>query len=317
MATRKAIPHQRPIGLSGVTTGARGTTAQRHKAVKPSGEGLLVTLYGINGITDPDVLKVPFYFQCPPLEDFTVSESFNWTTWNTLNHGDMASPSGRTLAQINFQTLFLAYPASFTFFSAVSGVGLAHPNPRSRSAELRRIMRQGTPFGLVVGNVALYDTPDVHWGPNAAGGGGNAAVLISLDVSERAGEEDARYLNVGFQEYRDPHLTRRKLGKHTHKHGRGTPVTITVHKDGHAVEYGLTIMKEATLRKLARHFYGHPEQWRHIVKRNPALKNVSGNRNLGDWLTKVRKVKEVKVKIPKPPAHHGKKAKAKASVEDD
>jgi hypothetical protein len=286
----------------------------RRQVVTPSGEGLLVTMYSIDGLTDPDVLRVPYYFQCPPLEDFTISESFNWQTFNTLRHGDMSSPGGRSLAQINFQTLFIAYPASFTFFSGDPHSRLYRPNPRQMAADLGRIMRNGTPFGFTVNNAALYDKADVHWGPH----NGNAGVLLSLDTTERAGEADARYISASFQEYRDPHLTRRKLGKHTHKRGRNLPTSVTIRADGRAIEQGLTIFQEATLRKLARHFYGKPEQWRHIAHRNGALKNVPGNRNLGEWLTKNRKEKSIKLRIPKAPVGHQKKSrKAKAAVEED
>src|SRR4051812_19863427 len=74
-------------------------------AKPPTGEGLLVSLYGIPHITDPDVLKTPFYFQCPPLDSFTRSYAFDYGTYQTLRYGEMASPQGRRLTTITFATL--------------------------------------------------------------------------------------------------------------------------------------------------------------------------------------------------------------------
>lgn len=286
-------------------TNAKGktTVSQQATAITPVpsaalGDGLLVAIYAIPHLTDPDLLKVPFFFQCPPLDTFWRSYAYDYSTYQTLRHGEMASPQGVRLTVVSFATLFLAYQSDATF--AVT------PAPMDATRELIRILKTGTPFGLSASNHELWPAGkdalgskyDVHMGPSS----GNAAVLTSLDVEERAGEIDARYVNVSFQEYKDPRITRRRLGRgknRTANRGRKVPTTVYIDQKGTArLEGGHEVVRDADLRKLAKHFYGEQAQWRTIqaVKAN-GLKGVQGSTDLGS-VAKKRKDTSIKVRIP-------------------
>lgn len=260
----------------------------------PRGAGTLVTMRAIDDLTDKDVLETPFHFQCPPLDTFAVSYSYGYNTYQTLRHGEMITPSGRALAVVSFRTLFLSYNASWTF-------DVDRPNPLSATRALRRILHSGTPFALYVHNNDLWGRKDVHWSPK----NGNAAVLTSLDVEEAAGEPDTRYVNVSFQEYREPKLVRRRKGKRqSESRGRKLPAVILVTDktgDWKRTDPGHPRSgKNASLRDLAKHFYGEQSQWRIIAAhpKNGRLKKLAPGESIG----KAMKGKEpLKIVIPKPP----------------
>lgn len=283
----------------------------------PVGDGLLVSMYAIPDLTAPDVLAAPFHFQVPPLDSLAVQRQFNWTTWQTLRKGEFVSSGGRGLATISFNTLFVAYNASWTFQTNTDmsdrrsgrtqqAEAVVGHNPRSAANRLKAILNSGTPFGLVIGNHPLWGYNDVHWGPP----NDNAAVLTALTVEERAGEPDARYTNVSFQEYRSPELERRRKGKkrNSNKRGRDVPAVVQVAAtdteakrlaEGH--HSGQVWARATTLYGLARHFYGSQAEWRLIVSdpANSKLKNVTPSRALGEWLSS-RHEKSMKLRIPEP-----------------
>lgn len=282
-------------------------TVKHKPTTSPVGEGMLVTMYSLKGITAADVLKTPFYFQCPPIDDVTRSYAYDWQTYNTLRRGEMMQAAGRRLATISFGTLFVDQTYSWTFQRKYGSVpdpqnNLNYPNPQKMARELVQIMHSGTPFGLSVTHPKLWKRADIHWATKH----GNAAVLQSVDVSERAGELDTRYVNVSFQEYRDPKIRRRaQEGQgRDESRGRDLPVTVVVHKDSTAGvrdgerdgDEGKTF-KDVTLRKLAKFYYGEQSLWRDLAKAN-GIKNFSGDRPLGEYV-KRRKEKQIKVKVPK------------------
>lgn len=293
-AERAARYRERSTGGQGI--GGPGAAPPKES---PVGQGVLVQMYKIPHLTDPDLLRVPFYFQCPPLDSIPVSAAANWSTWQTIRRGEFISPGGRTLQRISFATLFLSYNMDWTFTHGDSDE-LISGDPQQAVRALRQILRSNTPFGLSISHEGMWSRPDVHWFP----GNGNAAVLVSLDAEERAGEPDARYTNVTFQEFRSPDLDRRRKGKrrHDHKRGRGVPTYVLVRSDGR-VEEGKAqkpITRNADLRELAKHFYGRQAGWRTIVAANPKLKNVAASRSLGSWL-RSRHVKQERIFIPELP----------------
>ena len=272
------------------------------QVIVPEGEGLLVALYGIEGLTAPDILKRPFYFQCPPLESFSVSTAFNWSTWQTISQGDMASPGGKALSTISFQTLFVEGEQTWTFRSSPERGALGVPtNPQATAARLRAIVNRGTPFGLVVGNRELWTNNDVHWGPV----NGNAAVITQADIEERVGEEDARYVSVTFQEYREPKLVRRGQGKKKSTgRSKNVPTKVVIDEGGEAREVkdgkptSRVVVHNATFQKLAKHYYGRQSDAKEIRNANDGMSNVAVTASLGAVARK-RKSKKLTLRIPK------------------
>lgn len=251
----------------------------------PSGPGLVIVLRSIKKVTSPKVLKVPFAFQCPPLESLSRDGTFAFQQYDTISRGQFNRQQGRALKTISFTTVFVDYDATFTL-TANRNIG---PNPVIEVAKLEAIRDHGTPFELVVGQQALWGRQDVHWGPRNQ----NAAVISELRVEERAGEVDARYVTVTFQEYRSVHLLRNAIGGRNvdPERGRKFPahVKLTVKGTPHSTD----------LYSLAKHFYGEQSAWRLIAKAN-GIRNWAPSRSLVDYL-KSRKESSLTLTIPSPP----------------
>ena len=239
-----------------------------------TGDGLQITLRAIPGHTNPAVLKTPFAFQCPPLETFAREGGFEFAPYTTIRKGQFNRPNGVTLETIQFDTVFVSEDASYT----VTRHPDSGPNPVELVSRLDAIRRRGTPFELMIGQRRLWRRLDVHWGPLHE----NAAVITNCRVEERHGEVDARYVNISFQEYRDPHLLRKGIGEGAGKGTRGRddlPVKLTVEAGTGAV-HGVAFKGVASLVNFAKHFYGEASMWRAIAKRNGGLKGVAPSDNL-------------------------------------
>jgi hypothetical protein len=158
-------------------------------------------------------------------------------------------------------------------------IGFKAPNPQKVAAELQRIESRLTPVLLVVWNKALYAKPDIRM----------PVTLRSLSVRERAGEPDARYFDFQFVEYRRPKMRRRGYAGHPRK--KDLPAVVQVDKYGVATEAvynnggigpGETVgtrQNPATLRMLAKYWYGQPSEWKRIAAKN-GLKNWGGSETL-------------------------------------
>jgi hypothetical protein len=261
------------------------------------GDGVQVSLYAIPELTDKRVLKEPFYFQAPPLEQLTQQYRYNWTTFSTVSKGEFSRPSGRALSSLPLSTVFVDYDAIWTNLRQTRTLG-AQPintqniarnpagryknvNPIQMVRKLILLQRSGTPFELIVGQHRLWGQQDVHWGPTNK----NAAVITDLQVEERAGEIDARYVTVTFQEYRSAGLNTRGV---LELRGRNYPKTVKV---GRAATF--------TLQDIAREAYGEGSAWRRIAKANGI--NWPGGEPLGEWITKRGENQHI-VQVPKPPS---------------
>ena len=211
-------------------------------------DGLRVSLHRIRKHTARNILKEPFRFQVPPLENFSWEQAFNWTDYDTIEEGTFSRKGGRALRVVSFETMFLDYAMPWTMWAiqpddpAWEGV----PDPLAATQDLRQIMNSGTPFRLIVNQPRLWgDAPDIEMN----------ATLRNVRVEQRAGEVDARYTNVEFVEWRDVDLHGKRKGHH-----RGLP---TRHKiDKHT---------NRTLRDLGKKYYGEASGWRRIVPANKVL----------------------------------------------
>lgn len=158
---------------------------------EPTGEGLNILMRAIPGLTK-FVLKKPFLFQTPPLNELRRTHSHSHGDYDTLGLGQMSRPGGKMLATITFDTLVVDWDAPWAIMGAV--------DPQDVADEIVEIVEEGFPFALIIGNPSLWPRNDFTM----------AATLRSVDVIERSGEVDARYLGVQFTEFRSPELMTKK-----------------------------------------------------------------------------------------------------------
>lgn len=255
-------------------------------------DGLRIILERIPGLTKKGVLSTRYLFTVPPLNNFSRTRSHSHTEYETLSAGQFSRPGGRELMAIQFETMFVAYKPNW---GLVDEDANWNPNPRLLTWELEDIVDSGTPFVFTAYDPVFPQRNEFRmW-----------ATLRSIEVDMRAGEDDARYINVSFREFRDPTVIergRKKAKGHTHR----LPTTVEVHKDGSARElsskgkHGTLIPgKPMTLALLAKHFYGETSQWRKIVAVNGHLKNWPQNTSLGQLAVKRYRGKLPVVKIPR------------------
>lgn len=252
-----------------------------------AGEGLKVTL-SRSRFTRRGLLAVPFRFQVPPLDEFTVGHSFNWSDYETISAGQFSRPGGRQLRTVSFQTMFADYRSMYwTLLDYPPGTSL--PTPLDWTFELQAILESGTPFKLVVGQ------PE-HWHDNDLD---MLATLRTMDVTERGGEPDARYVSMGFTEWRDLAVTRKRKGK-----GRGGGPPGLLPKGEAALEDLVHTIKQGdTLQKLSRRYYGSTSRryYKHIMANNSGLRSWPGSKNLYLFKRNGRRVRAILIPmLPSP-----------------
>lgn len=232
--------------------------------VQPFGEGLKVRLARVDGLTEEDVLPYPFYFQVPPLEEFSIEGTAAWSDYDTLRLGQRSRPGGEQLRTVTFGSLFVDWDAPWMVW---------HPGEGGWDAgeltkELFDIMDACTPFELFVHYVDLRDRPEFH----------HLASLRSVRSVERAGEPDAKYVDVQFVEYERMRLRRNSRDR--------TPEKDRKH----------TLRSTDTLRGIALRYYGEGMAWRRIASAN-GIRGVSSESatELASW---ARKHSRKTLKIP-------------------
>lgn len=280
-------------------------------------EGLKVVLEPIPGLTRKDLLgRNGFFLQTPPLDEFSRDYGHSHTDYETVSTGQFSRKSGgRNLRTITFDTLVVDF-ATWAFYddSPIEQI----------TAKLIEICESGDPVLLT----AAHDLPH--------GGYGNwdltlvgpevqyPATLRTLRVAERAGEGDARYMNLSFVEYRDPNVDRTGLGGSKRAGSKNLPTTVTLFMDGHATSaagkaVGKPPSKPVTMALLAKTFYGDPTAWKLIAETNAIrgwgandalvlypgyrtmLKKGGSRAPLPSHASKFRDVRVAKIKIPTRP----------------
>jgi hypothetical protein len=233
------------------------TLPRPHK--EPVGKGMIVRMERIAGVTDAGLLVEPFTFQVPPLNTFPINRSYPQSTYDTVALEQRSRKGVRQLDTITFDTLFCQDPWEWTL---LHGDGFV-PNPLDMIAKLDRIGKAGTQFWLTARTPTFYSGYDVNM----------AASLISLNSEIREGEPDARYVNVGFLEFRDSSLKARQLPG---TGGRNKNLPVSLRADQLPADRN-------TLYELATYYYGAASEWRRIAKANSlTAKNPSGDlRSLG------------------------------------
>lgn len=232
-------------------------------------EGLHVLLEPIPGVSTPGLLDAPgLLFQCPPLDEFSIDYGHSHTDYDTLDsqHSRKGVPQ---LTTATFDTLVVDYGLFVIDDEA--------PEIEVITDTLRLVCQAGDPFLLTVAH-ALPPRGYANWSLTLAGPELQVpATLRTVRVSEKAGEGDARYLNVGFVEYRSPTQARSGLGK-KRAGGRKFPTTARLFADGTCRDESDRKIanpptRPVTLSELARHFYGDTARAVDIQRAN----------NLGGW----------------------------------
>jgi hypothetical protein len=270
---RKPITGPRVLGpptAQGRRTGPRAPGSPRPEGTLRHAAGMKVTLSRKDGLTPLGLLIRPFRFQLPPLEEFSVSYGHEWNDTATLGGEQISRKGARQLQQINFQTLVLDWEPTWAVLEG-------GPSPLEATETLKEICQRAAIVRLRVSNMAL-------WGEGVYEVD-QLVTLRSLEVSEKAGELDARYFNLQFTEWERPQLATRTLGKRTpgkrqsnRQHAIGTL--------GHLND---------TLYSVSAGYYGSYRYWKFL-----ALVN-----GIGDWHPAVpisRRVPKVfSLKIPPKP----------------
>lgn len=327
------------VGASQVSsvTRAQGISGMVWPGHRHKEAGLSVVLRPIRGLTRRGLLRHPFHFQVPPLDEFGWDVAHGWSDYEAIRKGQFSRSGSRQLRTMTLRSLVVDYNPSWASWAGghrhmgggdltpghaplrvtdplgnptgtTSGANGAQPmqepggiapNPRRVADQLTRLCHAGTPMRLIVWNRALYNKPDVDM----------PITLRSVSVRERAGEPDSRYFNLTFTEYREAQQERRGYGKNRRHE---LPALVRVNRNGVAVEleHGDEELRRgqrhkigsadnpATLRKLSKHFYGHTRGWRRIAAKN-GLRNVNAERDLGAVVRRKKGRKYLRLTIPR------------------
>lgn len=256
------------------------------------GRGLSVA-FSRRDETKKGLLGDRFLFQVPPTDSFSFSAAFGHTDYDTVSSGQYSRPGGRQLKQIQFSTLFVDYDPQWAAWHYGVENGLPPVDPLGWTGELLELVESGSPFDLTVGQPNVNGAYDIR---------SLAVTMRNLEVEERAGEPDARYVNVQLVEWRPISLARRR---------RGLPATVTLHEKGDRATWdagaGEETLKNPSLSRLAKKFYGSPARYRYIAQhpKNRYLRGYVG-KDLRTYVQKHGRGKKgdrtIKIVVPDLPA---------------
>lgn len=211
-------PNKGSVAATGAAALKRAkTTRARDGAWRPDKpftheDGLKITMRREKGITTGNVLRVPFRFQAPVLDNFDRAYAFSWSTYDTLRLGQRSRPMGKQLLQLQVNTMLLDGAAA----DASQGIVVwdAEADPQGMLNELLWIMgklpgSQPQVFRLVVNQPAVWgDTPLVNM----------LACMTALTPSQHPSEVGTEYLSATFLEYpEDEQIARKQRPQSTGK----------------------------------------------------------------------------------------------------
>jgi hypothetical protein len=234
----------------------------------PRNNGLLVVLRELPGWTPPGLLDDPFTFQCPPLDSFSRQLAYTWADYSTLHAGKFSRPESVDLKVIPLTTAFVDFDAPWTMIDFDPRVN----DPLAMVARLEAIMASGKPFKFQAGMPHYWAKP----------GGGPRwevqmnATLRSITPSEKAGENDARYVDLSFTEFRSPFLV---------SQARGVPKGQSTDRELAKIDLNAYVRsgRAVSLYDLAKNYYGAVSGYRLIVAANPWLRSFPPSRDLRDY----------------------------------
>lgn len=244
------------------------------------GIGLWVVMSRIPD-SDPGVLPVPYMFQCPPLETFRPVATYAHTDFETVRWGQYSRKSGVQLRTVQFDTLILSYTPSWSNINPDpengGGGGGWQPNIHAMAQELIQICRSGSPFHLIAFQPYMWSQAvELEWD----------ATLREVDVEQRAGEPESRYIAASFVEWR-------KIGTNEKGYsptgtspagktvGTNQPMTLAGGNKGQAkgsvsqyISASQLGPNQRTLYDLSKQVYGTTTQWTAIAQANPQFANL-------------------------------------------
>lgn len=230
--------------------------------------GTHVILRPIKGLTNKEVLPAAFSFQVPPIGDITQTIAGSHGENETVGRVQVSRFSSASLRTATFPSLVIDDAPWWSYYDEI-------PDIHALIAQLRAVVRQGEIFQLVVTNRSLYDTPDINW----------PATLRSLEITERPGEPDVRYLSFSFSEFADAEIGTKKYAAPGNSKSR-TPATLKTK----TLPPG-----RRTMHAIAKFYYGSAEKWRHLVKANAWLGKVSPSKDLRTYAKA-----HPSIRVPKP-----------------
>lgn len=226
-----------------------------------SQDGLKVRLQAIKGVTPKNLLKTPYYFQCPPTDTISYSYGHNSQVYTTIpttmSGGDYKRIGGKKLRTIAFSTLIVDTAQSFVLASHLDA------NVSAEQDDITSLLH-----GMIKLAEGYKSEPPVFhllishdWRSHVEIA--MQATLPDLSIEERGGETDARYLSVTFEQWREPFTTDQSL-KRRRAGGKDFPITIML-KAGD------------TLYSLAHHYYGKKGAGR------PGAQAIAKQNAITDW----------------------------------
>lgn len=279
--------------------------------------GMRVILSAIPGVTQKGLMPHSFRFQMPPLETFTRTMSYTHTDFDTVAGKQHDRPSALALQTVKFQTLFMDWDATYAVWphskaqqenGGVSETARAQIwNVLNMTTVLQNVLQSGTPVRLRAGQPYLWaGGVQDGWDVNMM------VTLRDLSIEERAGEIDARYVDVSFTQHRSFALARKKLRKGTSKLwaekvqgvSRHTPTTFTVYLgDGHSQDAHGWRPRKPCLASLAHHYYGDYATVYPLLAANNVLlaNNATPNMDLRDIARALKNTTggRLKLRVPK------------------
>lgn len=244
----------------------------------PDGDGFVIAFAEIPGLTAKGVLAKPFYFQCPPTEEFGPDFGWTFNDYTTLDRKTHSNPSSRNLTTVSFTTLLVE--ESWIDPRHLPARRGGKSGPRFAVAELpsggvlgavkllKRLGETMTPFAMQAGQINLWG----EWEPLGQDQPQMAVTLRSFRPVERAGERDARYLQVSLTEFEDAPDLRAISPPKPPIAGDGHKNTPSTDKNGRKLLARLNTAKlpkgRRTMYELAKHYYGATSAWRLIAKAN-------------------------------------------------
>jgi hypothetical protein len=230
--------------------------------------GLRVRLTAIPGLTPKKILREPLRFQVIVSPDWEDTRTALFSDFETVGAGQFSSPAGGDhapqLRELSFESLTLDWEAKWLVYPETS--------PEEVREELEAILESRQPVELFA-----------HVGPG--GSKVEARMMVTLRAMTRIlrhGENDTRYFNLEWKQFRDATMTRKGGNRYSN-----LPTQYTLKKDD-------------TLRSIADHFYGVESMWEFLAASN-GIKGWGGD----DPLVKMGRYKvgdKIKILAPPPSA---------------
>jgi hypothetical protein len=243
------------------------------------GDGLRIRLAKIPGVTKGEaarILEEPYRFQCAPMDSFSIPKQRTFGRFTNYRGSEYLTRGGTALQVITFRTIAVEW-GSFVIEQDWDVLGHVQ--------KLQGLVDSGWPFDLLATHQYNREA-ELHI----------KAVLESATAVEEAGEQDARYLDLSFIQWRDTVVQRKSLRSSTAKKW---PLSVSVQKDGDVTIPEKGTVTNATFAGLAKKVYGKASLGSHIAaKQKPPIKGFGMHTPIAEH---PRFKKGGKLTIPEPP----------------